>query len=117
MIPASLTYQETASTIEALYDALKLRMLWTSRSNMKWRQLPWSSVQEIINSMASAHAALIMKSREMEAPYHPLFYHSFTLPDIVVDYLNEITIADDWLPPHDNHGVSSCELCSALKLH
>lgn len=115
MIPTPLTPQETASTIEALHDALLKRMLWTIRPNSQWRNLPWSSVQEIINSMASAHASLIMAMRAAETPVHPQFYDTFTFAPIVVDYMAEITIADDWLPPHENHGISSCELCSALK--
>lgn len=113
-----LTDNELTATIEALYDAIMLRVKWTVMPRYKqWRHLDYEVAQASINLLTAAYAKTTMALLDVRDQVHPSFLPMFQIPDDVWELLNGITKAASWdaAPIHQAHDVKKCDLCKTLE--
>ena len=64
-IDLTLSPQELAAVIEALYDTTLKRLRWTlDPTRAHWRHLDWLIVQDVINDLVQAYTKAMMVFRE-----------------------------------------------------
>lgn len=115
----SISNQEIASIIEALYDGVLRRISWSIVDHPSgWRTLDIGIVQKVMDSMMSAYVNVVMTYRDNdEIEKMPEFERAFTFSDATMDMISTITVANTWddIPIHTPHQTNGeCDMCDEI---
>jgi hypothetical protein len=93
----TLSDNEAAAVVGALYEAVVTRLERTQNPTEEWRDLDWELVQLVVDGLSGAYSKAMMEFRTVygdEAVDE--YYAAYGLSEDIWEGLAEVTKADSW---------------------